>query len=282
VIGIGGGSAIDAAKAIAIMAMNPGSIRDYFGEDKFSIDPLPIIAIPTTAGTGSEVAKYSVIVDRSVQNKKTISSNKILPKVSILDPTLTVSLSKELTGFTGMDAFSHALEGYLSTGANMLSDTHAKESMKIIIKNLPLVQKKPQDLELRQKMLFASMLAGMVINTTGTIVVHGMGYPIALKYHLQHGQANMLLLAPAIQYLYPHYKEKLNILSDEFGVGIVKTIEKTIKASGLKSGLREAGIKKEDIPGLAEAAVSSCDRAMKRMKVQVGVEDFKKIYEKAY
>lgn len=281
VVGIGGGSAMDAAKAIAIMAKNSGSIRDYFGEDKFSIDPLPIMAIPTTAGTGSEVARYAVIVDWSINNKKTISSGKILPKISILDPILTVSLSKELTGFTGMDAFSHALEGYLSTGADMLSDIFAKESMKIIIKNLPLVQRNPQDLELRQKMLFASMLAGMVINKTGTIIVHGMAYPIALKYHLQHGQANMLLLAPAIEYLYPHYKEKLDVLSRELGVNVVKAIKETIKASQLKSGFREAGIKKEDISGLAEAAVLSCDRAMKRMKVQVGVEDFRKIYEKA-
>ena len=282
VIGIGGGSAIDAAKAIAIMAKNTGSIRDYFGEDKFANDPLPIIAVPTTAGTGSEVAKYSVIVDWSIPNKKTISSDKILPKISILDPTLTVSLPIDLTVFTGMDVFSHALEGYLSTGANIFSDVLARESISLIAENLPLVVKNPQDLKLREKMLFAAMLAGMVINKTGTIIIHGMAYPLALKYKLQHGQANMLLLAPAVEYLREHYGEKLEALNKKLGSNVVELIKKTIKETNVKSSLREVGIKKEDIPALAQAAVSSCDRAMKRMKVQVGEQDFRKIYEKAY
>jgi len=282
VVGIGGGSPLDTAKAIAILATNAGSLRDYFGEEKFPNDPLPVIAVPTTAGTGSEVARYAVMVDWSIPGKKTISSYKILPKISILDPSLTITLTKELTVFTGMDAFSHSLEGYMSTGANPLSDLFAVESMKNISRNLLKVLSKPGDAGLRGSMLYASMLAGMVINKTGTIIVHGMAYPLALGYRLKHGQTNAMLLSSAIAYLYPHYREKLILLEKELGADIRAVLERLVKGTGVSFRLRDCGVLREDIDKLAQEAVGSCERAMKRMKVTLGADDFRKIYEKAF
>jgi len=282
VVGIGGGSAIDTAKSIALLAKNNGSLRDYFGEEKFPNEPLPIIAIPTTAGTGGEVARYAVIVDWSIPGKKTIASCRILPRISILDSVLTLTLPKNLTVFTAMDAFSHSIEGYLSTGANILTDIFAVESMRLIKENLPEVIKKPQDIGLRKNMLFASMLAGMVINKTGTIIVHGMAYPVALTYHLQHGQTNAMLLSAAIDYLYPHYREKLDTLKHTLGSDIRNILKKIIKGTGISFRLRDWGIKKEEIEKLAQMAVGSCERAMKRMKINLNISDFKKIYEMAF
>jgi len=185
IIGLGGGSPMDAAKGIAVLATNSGGLRKYFGSEKLKNSPLPILAIPTTAGTGSEVTRYAVINDWQDKTKKVVSSFSILPRIAIVDPSLTLTLPDNLTASTGMDAFSHALEGYLSSDANSLTDIFSQEAIKIIRESLLLLLKR-KTLPLREKLSLASLYAGIVINHTGTIIVHGMRYPLTLDYGVQH------------------------------------------------------------------------------------------------
>jgi len=282
IVAIGGGSPLDAAKGISILATNEGGLRDYFGIEQFQNQPLPIIAIPTTAGTGSEVTRYAVINDWQARTKKVVSSFRVLPKIAIVDPALTLEMSASLTAFTGMDAFSHALEGYLSINANQFTEILSIEAMKLIIENLPKVIKKSLDIELRRNMMFASLIAGMVINRTGTIIVHGMGYALTLDYRLPHGESNALLLPVVIEYLKNGYKEKLKKLKNIFKTDIWNLIRNLNRLVGIPQNLKTAGIKEEELESLAHRAMADCVRSLKNIPLKLGIEDFGKIYKKAF
>lgn len=282
IVAIGGGSPMDAAKGIAVLATNKGGLRDYFGVELLKNEPLPIVAVPTTAGTGSEVTRYAVINDWQAMTKKVLNSFRVLPKIAILDSVLTLEMSPSLTAFTGMDAFSHALEGYLNLNANQFTELLSIEAMKIIIENLPKVMKKPLDLKLRRNMMFASLIAGMVINRTGTIIVHGMGYVLTLDYNIHHGEANTLLLPYAIKYLSEGYREKLEILKKVFGNDIWKITKTLNKRIGIPGTLAEAGVKEEDIEKLSQRGINDCVRSLKNVPMNLTVEDFYKIYKSAF
>ena len=281
IIGLGGGSSMDTAKGIAVLATNPGSLREYFGNEKLKNSPLPILAIPTTAGTGSEVTRYAVINDWKAQTKKVVSSFSILPKIAIIDPSLTLTLPKNLAASTGMDAFSHALEGYLSTGANPLTEIFSREAIKLVKRYLPPLMKE-NNLFLREKLSLAAFYAGIVINRTGTIIVHGMGYALTLDYGLQHGAANALLLPYVMGYLGKKkvYQEKLK--------EIFKTTEakesllKLNRSLNLPLTLKEVGVKKKDLKTLARRAMKDCDRALLRISIPLKENDFSLIYKNAF
>lgn len=282
IVAIGGGSPLDAAKGIAVLSRNDGGLSDYFGIEKLKNEPLPIIAIPTTAGTGSEVTRYAVITDWQAKTKKVVNSYRLLPKVAIVDPTLTLGMSSSLTAFTGMDAFSHALEGYLSNNANQLTEIFSIEAMKIIIENLPEVLKKPDDLTLRKNMSFASLIAGMVINRTGTIIVHGMGYSLTLDYNLPHGESNALLLPYVIEYLASGYREKLRKLKKIFGDNIWDIARRLNKKVGIPPDLKSVGVKEEHLENLGQRAMVDCARSLKFIPVKMDIEDFMKIYSQVF
>ncbi|GAI54352.1 unnamed protein product, partial [marine sediment metagenome] len=150
VIGLGGGSAMDAAKGIALLMTNKGSITDYFGTDKLKEAAIPVIAIPTTAGTGSEVTKYAVVTERKKMLKQIIGSFHISPVLAILDPMLTLSMPASLTANTGVDALSHAIESYVCTKANPVSDILALESIRLIAEALPGAVSQPENIEVRK------------------------------------------------------------------------------------------------------------------------------------
>lgn len=282
IVAIGGGSPLDAAKGIAVLSRNEGGLRDYFGVEKFRNEPLPIIAIPTTAGTGSEVTRYAVITDWQARTKKVVNSYRILPKIAILDSVLTLEMPPSLTAFTGMDAFSHALESYLSIHSNEFTSMLSIDAMKIIIDNLPQVMKKPGNLDLRRNMLFASMVAGITINRTGTIIVHGMGYALTLNYRLLHGESNALLLPVVIKHLSGGYREKLKKLKKIFDDDIWNIILGLNKKTGIPKNLESAGIKKEELEELAQRAMIDCERSLKNIPVKMDVEDFRKIFKQAF
>lgn len=191
VIGIGGGSPMDAAKAIALLARNPWN-ENLFNQT-YKNHPLPICAVPTTAGTGSEVTQYSIITDEQNQTKRSIATADIFPRYSFLDGTFMVGLSNTTTINTVIDAFSHAAEGYLSKRANFMSDRFAEQSISILGKYLFDLNNKKMTVEERDELLYASMLAGIVIAQTGTTIVHGMGYSLTYFKHIDHGRANGLL-----------------------------------------------------------------------------------------
>lgn len=192
VIGIGGGSPLDAAKAISLFIKNP-QIDVYSIFESPQLTYLPIVTIPTTAGTGSEVTPYSIVTVKKEQTKKNLGQ-KIYPAVAFLDYRYTEDLSYEITVNTAVDALTHLIEGYLNTNATPLSDLYAKEGFYYFLECFKALERKTLDSSIREKFLFVSLLAGMVITQTGTSLPHGMGY--ALTYHkgLPHGLANGVLL----------------------------------------------------------------------------------------
>ncbi len=200
VIGAGGGSAMDAAKVIAVLAVNEQPCASLFGNDLYARPPLPIVAVPTTAGTGSEVTPYSVLVDEAASAKRTVRGASLFPQLALLDPELSVSMPRSVTIATGLDALSQAMEGMVSRQSCTLGDPLALETVRLVRRWLPAAADHPGDLEARAAMLHAAMLSGMVIAQTGTTVVHGMGYYYTLRHGIAHGLANGLLLAPVFAF----------------------------------------------------------------------------------
>jgi alcohol dehydrogenase class IV len=217
VVAIGGGSAMDTAKAIAVLAHNPGTCADYFGVDKYSGGNLPIIAVPTTAGTGSEVTPYSVIVDSATRVKRTIVAQGLFPKVALLDPELSRTMPRPVTVHTGLDALSQAMEGMVSLRSTPFGDALALEACRIVKTWLPRAAAHPNDIEARSQMLFAAMLSGCVIAQSGTTLIHSMGYYFTLEYGLAHGLANALLLTPVFQFDAKHLPEKVAAIASALG-----------------------------------------------------------------
>jgi len=195
IIALGGGSVMDGAKAIALLIPNDGCCDDYFESPPLNA-PLPVIAIPTTAGTGSEVTPYSVLVDAVAGKKKTLKHPGLYPVAALLDPSLTVTLPPATTLATGLDALSQGMEGLLSRKATPMGDILALEVCLRVSEALPRVVRDPQDLAAREALLYGAMLSGVVIAQSGTTLVHGMGYYYTLEFGIAHGAANALLLPP--------------------------------------------------------------------------------------
>lgn len=240
VIGVGGGSPMDAAKAVAMLATNPGPCAEYFGVDKFPNAPLPVAAIPTTAGTGSEVTPYAVIVDEVLRSKKTISGRMLFPVFALLDPELSVTMPPAVTVATGLDALSQAMEGMLSKRSTAVGDALALETCRLVKEWLPRAVADPANLEARGRMLHAAMLSGCIIAQSGTTLVHGMGYYFTLEFGLAHGLANALLLTPVFQFNAHLAPEKVAPLAAALGFDTgnpVRDIGKAVHAL-----MREVGI----------------------------------------
>lgn len=201
VIAVGGGSSIDTAKAMAVMMTNEGTISDYVGNAKlFANEPLPLIAIPTTAGTGSEVTKVTVIIDTKTDVKMMISQPKLLPKAAIVDPLLTLSCPPSVTAATGVDALCHAIEAYISRRAHPVTDVLALSAIEAIIGNLRRAYENGEDIEAREKMAYGSMLAGAAFSNASVTLVHGMSRPIGALFHVPHGVSNAMLLPGVLEF----------------------------------------------------------------------------------
>lgn len=236
IIIVGGGSSIDAGKGINVLLSEGGSdISEYFGKDTVEEDLLPSIAIPTTAGTGSEVTFSAVITD-SIQNKKmSIRSEKIAPDLAILDPELTTSLPKDITAYSGMDAFTHAVEAYTANTATVITDPLALYSMELILDNLVRAYDEPTDIEARSAMLLGSTLAGMSFNHSDVASVHCMAETLGGSYDAPHGLCNSVILPFVMEYNKDHCKEKYARVAEMMGYESHDTDERADKAvDGIK------------------------------------------------
>ncbi|NHN29033.1 iron-containing alcohol dehydrogenase [Paenibacillus agricola] len=209
IITVGGGSCIDTAKAVAVMMTNTGYIGDYRGANPFKQAPLPLIAIPTTAGTGSEVTKVTVIIDTVNDVKMMISQPELLPRVAIVDPLLTLSCPPHVTAATGLDALCHAVEAYLSRKAHPLTDTLALGAITRIMSHLPTAYEQGADLIAREQMAIGSMMAGAAFSNASVTLVHGMSRPIGALFHVPHGISNAMLLAAVLEFTRPAAERKL-------------------------------------------------------------------------
>jgi alcohol dehydrogenase class IV len=280
VLGVGGGSPMDVAKAISVLATNGGKLKDYFGEMEYKSEPLPIVTIPTTCGTGSEVTRYAVIMDKEAKTKKTINSHQIIPKLSILDSKTLSTLPYQLVVATGMDAFSHSAESFLAQKSDHISKLFAKESLKLLWKYLPQIVDDKDNLDIKEKIFLSSLLAGFAINRTGTIIVHGMGYSLTVTKATHHGTANALLLPYVFEYLQGNgYSEEFAELEEIWGQ--TSNLKDFVKSLGLPSRLKEIGITDTDTDNLTDLSEIGAQRASKNMKVPLEKKEYREILLKA-
>lgn len=236
VVGIGGGSPLDAAKAVAVLATNDIEPIDLY-KNIYDNAPLPILAIPTTAGTGSEVTPYSILTRKDIKTKKSFANEGIFPKVAFMDARYTESMPYSVTVNTAIDALSHAVEGYMSKRSTELSDVLAKESIQIFGQCIDALVNKEIDFNCREKLLYMSMLAGMVISQTGTTMMHSLGYMLTYFKDVPHGKANGLLMKEYFKFNYEAAKDKVdNIMKllnlkdvNEFGKVMDKLLSKDIE-----------------------------------------------------
>ena len=282
VIGFGGGSAMDAAKAIAVLTAKGGSAKDYIYPKIIEEEVLPIITVPTTCGTGSEVTKYSVLTDRSSRRKTVMVGPGIIPRVALLDPSVLKHLPPSLTAYTAFDAFSHAIEAYWSKRSQPISDILAIESIVLIVENL--VKAYEGDYAAKEKLFLASMLAGLAINAAGTTLVHALGYPLTVYYDLHHGLANGLLLPAAIEFNRDAVPDKLDHLARRLGFSSIEDFIKKVKELLAKTGvkkLRDYGITEDKIAFLAEEAVTY-SRNLTNNPKEVSLKDAKQIFTRIF
>ena len=229
IIGLGGGSPIDSAKAISILGKFGGQMRDYKFPRIVNERGLPIIAIPTTAGTGSEATRVTVITDESNDEKMLCVGIGFLPTVAVVDYELTLSVPSRTTADTGIDALTHALEAYVSKKANAYSDIQAVAAMKLLAPNLRRVFNNGKDREAREAMMLGSTLAGIAFSNASVALVHGMSRPIGALYHVPHGLSNAMLLPAVTEYSIPAAEQRY---ADAARVmGIAQASDTNIKAN---------------------------------------------------
>jgi len=294
IIGLGGGSPMDAAKAIAVLTTNPAPLTNYFGRNKVKEAPLPIIAVPTTAGTGSEINPYAALTntDKAPPRKEILIDLSIFPKVALVDPELTLSLPASVTAETGIDAFSHALESYLSNRSRPLSEALASEAIRLLVCYLPKVMKNLKDINARSYTLYASLLAGIAIAQSGTILVHGMSYRLTTDLGLSHGKACAILLPVVSEFNLSQGHPKLISLSRCLGEStedlttkeivkkVITRIENLITELSLPQNLKTRKVGKELIAEFAQEVMRNKAKLTNNPR-SVTLNDVIEMYEKA-
>lgn len=294
IIGIGGGSPLDSAKAIAAMAVNEGSIADYNGKE-ITGEILPLAAIPTTAGTGSEATKFTVITDSEKGIKMLLKGDVLVPKLAIVDSSFTVGAPKSVTSATGLDALTHAVEAYTSRKAFSMTDTLAVSAVKRIMKYLPIAYKEPDNSLAREQMSIAALEAGICINNSSVTIVHGMSRPIGALFHVPHGMSNAMLLKECLSFAVSGAYEKFANLGRETGAASDSDSDETAAEKFIDSlqnicdvceipTLEQYGIDRDEyyskISKMATDAVASGSPAntVKEVTVDDCIEIYKKLY----
>lgn len=217
-VAIGGGSPIDCAKAIAVVARQGGAVRDYEGPNKIGPDVLPLIAIPTTAGTGSEVTFSSVITDSAEKFKFSIKDPKIAPRIALVDPEMTLTMPPELTAATGMDALTHAIEAFTANASEPLADAAALYAIELIAAYLRSAVSDGHNLEARAGMLMGSVLAGIAFSHSDVAAVHCVAEALGGKYDAAHGVCNAVVLPAVMEYNMQYCKERYARIAGAMGL----------------------------------------------------------------
>ncbi|MDR2075552.1 MAG: iron-containing alcohol dehydrogenase [Desulfovibrio sp.] len=230
IVALGGGSPLDAGKAIAVMATNTGKIADYMGSGKLTRPGLPLIAIPTTAGTGSEATQFTIITDTDHDVKMLIGSPFILPLVALVDPDLTLAMPRGLTAATGLDALTHGIEAYVSRKAQPLSDLMALSAVRLLGENLLPAWERPDDQEARSKTMLGALQAGIAFSNSSVALVHGMSRPVGAVFHVAHGVSNAALLGEVMDFSVPGDPERYADIAVALGLNRQGNAEATARA----------------------------------------------------
>jgi alcohol dehydrogenase class IV len=290
IIGLGGGSVLDTAKAAALLATNDGPIERYFGVDRIPGPCLPMILVPTTAGTGSEVTSISVVADVASDSKKGIVSDRLFARVVVLDPILTLSVPPNVTAATGLDAFVHAMESYVNLAATPFTDCHNLQAMGMIAQNIRRAFVNGSDMEAREQMLYASALAGMGFSNTQNGVIHAIAMAVPASYHLPHGllvgalaPMGMALNCQAAPEKFARIAEILGCRPgvtnlDECAQSAVAGFKGLLADIGIKPGLAAHGVRREDIRCIAERAAGT-RRLMDGNPARADADELEKLIE---
>ena len=293
IIGVGGGSNLDSAKSIGVVARNPGSIRDYF-VPSYVTDPYgirnahripPTIVLPTTAGTGSEVCGWTVVTHTGEHYKGFCGGWTAMPDVALLDPELTVSMPPALTASTGFDALMHAIEAYYHRYAMAQTDMFALSAMGRIVRHLPRAVADGRDMEARGEMLLAAMEAGLAMNT-GCALVHAMGLPLTVEYGLAHGETLAVMAGPVFRHNAKAVPERLGAIAralgaaDHSGHGAADAIQDFARGLGLPTELDPKRHDPQRIPAMAKQALANDNT--RGNPVIPDLPGFEALYREAY
>jgi alcohol dehydrogenase class IV len=285
VIGIGGGSVLDTAKIVAATITNDIPISAMIGSDWIPAAAAPLVCFPTTAGTGSEVTNVAVLTDMSDGIKKAIVSNRLVPLFAGLLPELTISLPPGTTAATGMDALCHASEAFLSKRHNDYSDALALAALPLIAKNLPEVIRDPQNLEAREAMLRASLLAGLAFNNSSVTAIHAFAYPLGGHFHVAHGLANSLLFGAVMRHNYSaepvRFAELARVFSGKADGNFIADVEALRENLPIAQRLRDLDIPESAVEEMADD-VMSVTRLLSVNPREITRADAGKIYRESY
>lgn len=293
VVGVGGGSALDIAKAVSILLTNGGKAEDYLGLGKIKKPGVPKIMIPTTAGTGAEVTFTAVFINEKTNSKGGMNGDPLYPDATILDPALTISLPPHVTAATGIDAFTHALEAFVSTQSHTISDMYALEAIDLINKNLGMAYANGTNLEARSAMLMGSLLGGKALATAGVGLVHAMAYPLGGMFNTAHGLANAVLLPYVVEYNIIGNPEKFATVAQVMGyetegLTLREAAQLTVEAIhqlnadvGIPNSLEALNISADKIPEMAKIALT-VTRPVENNPRKPTEDDVIAVYEAAF
>lgn len=295
IIGIGGGSPLDSAKAIGAMSVLEGEISDYLGKEIEGDFP-SMVLIPTTAGTGSEATKFTIITDSKRDVKMLLKGDALLPRLAVIDPSLSMSAPKSVTSATGMDALTHAVESYTSRKGNPITDIFALSAIKRIFTYLPIAYSNGEDKKAREELAIAAYEAGICINNASVTLIHGMSRPIGALFHVPHGVSNAMIIKEGLAFALDGCYDRFADIARTIGAAAYEEAEETAANAFLRAleelcitveipTLREYGIDKEDfekrIDKMAEDAMASGSpsNTIKEVKKDDLIQIYKKLWD---
>jgi alcohol dehydrogenase class IV len=286
-IGLGGGSSIDIAKVAAVIATNGGAPLDYVGIGNVPGAGLPVVAIPTTGGTGSETTPIAVLSDKREHLKKGIVSDFLYPDVALVDPALAAGLPPRITAYTGMDALTHCIEAYTNKFAQPFVDILAEEGIRLIARSIRGAFADGKDLQARTDMAMGSLLGGLCLGPVNTAAVHALAYPLGGSYDIAHGLANTVMLPHVMAFNAPAVAGKFGRVAELLGApeatpeAAVEAVRSLARDLGMNLKLRDFGIPETAIPGMAEGAMK-VTRLMKNNPRPMTAADCEAVFRAAF
>jgi alcohol dehydrogenase len=290
-LALGGGSPIDCAKGIGIVVANGRHIDEFEGADKVEISLPPLLCIPTTAGSAADVSQFAVLSRRNALRKITCISKALVPDLSLIDPDCLTTMDSYLTACTGLDALSHAMEAYVSTGHSPITDMHARESIRLIRKHLVKSIEDGDDMDARRGMALASLQAGLAFSNASLGAIHALSHVLGGRLDLAHGECNAQLLEQVAAFNFPYAPQRYRHIATLLGVeeegrndievsaALGDALRDLCQRAGFSNSLSSAGVRREDIPELArDALLDVCMATNPRLPTQSEVES---IYERA-
>jgi len=292
IVALGGGSPMDCAKGISVVSVNGSNILDFEGIDKVRDPGPPLICIPTTAGSSADVSQFAIVTNAGSQVKIAIISKSVVPDVALIDPSTTLTMDRNLTLCTGIDALVHAIEAYVSSASSDLTDLHALEAIRLLHRYLPEVVERLDDLWLRGRIMLASLEAGLAFSNASLGAVHAMAHSLGGLLDLPHGECNGLLLDHVVAFNYSALPERYDRIGEIFGArlsgltaqekqqSVVESLQ-TFKAQlGFQPGLGKRGVSREDLRLLARKAIADPCMATNPRRAQLA--DIEAIYQEAF